>query len=120
MFEIPRRMQWSHVCSGMWWLVCLCLIATGTAFAQVDQGTITGTVTDNSGAVVPGAQVTLTVTDTGLTLQAKSNDSGNYTFSPIKIGNYSVSASAPGFQTTTQGNLHVDAEARLAANLKLV
>ena len=93
MFILPRRMQWSHVCSGMWWLVCLCLIATGTAFAQVDQGTITGTVTDNSGAVVPGAQVTLTVT--GLTLQAKSNGSGNYTFSQIKIGNYSVSASAP-------------------------
>jgi hypothetical protein len=104
-----------------WWLVCLCLLlVSGTASAQVDQGAITGTVTDNTGAIVPGAQVTLTATDTGLILQSKSNSSGNYTFSPIKIGNYSVSASAPGFQTTTQENLHVDAEARLAANLKLV
>ncbi|HZD76473.1 MAG TPA: carboxypeptidase-like regulatory domain-containing protein, partial [Acidobacteriaceae bacterium] len=84
-----------------WWLMCLCFLLTaGIASAQVDQGTITGTVTDNTGAIVPGAQVTLTATDTGLTLQAKSNGSGNYTFSPIKIGNYSVSASAPGFQTT--------------------
>ena len=100
--------------------MCLCfLLIAGIASAQVDQGTITGTVTDNTGAIVPGAQVTLTATDTGLTLQAKSNGSGNYTFSPIKIGNYSVSASAPGFQTTMRDNLHVDAEARLAANLKL-
>ncbi|HZD46274.1 MAG TPA: carboxypeptidase-like regulatory domain-containing protein, partial [Acidobacteriaceae bacterium] len=69
-----------------WWLACLCLLLiTGAASAQVDQGAITGTVTDNTGAIVPGAQVTLTATDTGFTLQEKSNGSGNYTFSPIKI-----------------------------------
>ena len=46
-----------------WWLVCLCLLLiTGAASAQVDQGAITGIVTDNTGAIVPGAQVTLTAT----------------------------------------------------------
>ncbi len=103
-----------------WWLLCLCLLlATGTATAQVDQGAMTGTVTDDTGAIVPGAQVTLSATDTGLTLQSKSNGSGNFTFSPIKIGNYSVSASAPGFQTTTRKNIHVDVQQRLQVNLAL-
>src|SRR6202041_20848 len=74
---------------------------------------------DNTGAVVPGAQVTLTATDTGLTLQQKSNGSGNYTFSPIKIGNYSVTASASGFQTTSRSSVHVDVQQRLQVNLAL-
>ena len=103
-----------------WWLMCLCLLLiAGTASAQVDQGAITGTVTDNTGAIVPDAQVTLRATDTGLTLQSKSNSSGSYTFSPIKIGNYTVSAFAPGFQTTTRQNLHVDVQQRLQVNLAL-
>src|SRR6201995_2477245 len=103
-----------------WWLVCLCLLlVTGSATAQTDQGAITGTVTDNTGAIVPGAQVTLSATDTGLTLRSKSNGSGNFTFSPIKIGNYSVSASASGFQTTTRKNIQVDVQQRLQVNLAL-
>src|SRR6201997_3291079 len=103
-----------------WWLVCVCLLlVTGSATAQTDQGAITGTVTDNTGAIVPGAQVTLSATDTGLTLQSRSNGSGNFTFSPIKIGNYSVSASASGFQTTTRQNIHVDVQQRLQVNLAL-
>ena len=103
-----------------WWLMCLCLLLiAGSASAQVDQGAITGTVTDNTGAIVPDAQVTLRATDTGLTLQNKSNGSGSYTFSPIKIGNYTVSAFAPGFQTTTRQNLHVDVQQRLQVNLAL-
>lgn len=103
-----------------WWLVCLCLLLIcATSSAQVDQGAITGTVTDNTGAIVPNAQVTLSATDTGFTLQQKSNGSGSYTFSPVKIGNYTVTASAPGFQTTSRQNLHVDAQQRLDVNLSL-
>ena len=81
--------------------------------AQVDQGTIAGLVQDNSGAVVAGAQVTLTDTDTGLVLQRNANETGIYVFSPLKIGNYKVSATAPGFQTTSRENLHLDIQQRL-------
>ena len=88
-------------------------------FAQVDQGAITGVVTDSSGAVIRGANVKLTAPDTGLTLQTKSNQSGNYTFSPIKIGNYTISVTVNGFQTLTRENLHVDAQQRLEVNLPL-
>jgi hypothetical protein len=94
-------------------ILCLFLLPGRKASAQVDQGTITGVVQDNTGAVIPGAQITLTDTDTGLVLQNKSDDSGIYTFSPIKIGNYRVSAAAPGFKNTSQENLHLNVQERL-------
>ena len=65
---------------------CLLLVQSHYAFGQMDEGTITGTVQDASGAVVPGAQVTLLNTDQGTTLQMKSDSSGGYTFSPLRIG----------------------------------
>jgi hypothetical protein len=89
------------------------------AVAQVDQGTIAGAVQDATGAVIPGAQVTLTDTDTGLTLKSKSDESGDYIFSPIKIGNYDVSAKAPGFKTTSQLHLHLNIQERLNVVLVL-
>ncbi len=57
----------------------LSLLHAGTTFAQfLDQGAITGIVQDQSGAIVPGAQVTLLSTDTGLELHANTNASGVY------------------------------------------
>src|SRR5579883_2176395 len=76
-------------------LIAILLLGAG-AHAQVDQGTITGSVEDSSGAVVPGAQVTLTNTDTDLVLQRAANGTGTFVFSPLKIGNYKLSATAPG------------------------
>lgn len=80
---------------------------------QTDQGTITGVVQDPSGAVVGNANVTLTNVDEGQILKAKTDGAGVYVFSPIKIGNYKVSASAPNFETTTQTNLHLSIQQRL-------
>lgn len=103
-------------------LAVFCAVFLGgalPALAQVDQGTITGVVTDSSGALVPGASITLTDTDTGLVLRSKADANGIYTFSPIKIGNYTVSATAKGFQTTTQENVHLDVQQRLSVNLAL-
>ena len=90
-----------------------------TAMAQVDQGAIIGVITDSSGAVIPGAEVSVTQTDTGLVLKTKTNSSGNYFFSPIKIGNYTVSATAPGFQTTKQEGVVVHVTDRLNIPLHL-
>ena len=59
-------------------------ISTGVAAAQADQGAITGLIQDQSGAVIPGADVVLVNTDTGLTLKGTTDGSGNYVFSPIK------------------------------------
>lgn len=89
------------------WLAGFVLIFLNVpgAFGQVDQGSITGVVQDPSGAVVPGAEVTLTNIDTGFVLKAQTGGTGSYAFSPVKIGHYTVSASAPSFQTTVQENL---------------
>ena len=100
-------------------LLTLLVVGTGRSFGQADQGAITGVIEDSSGAVIPNAQVTLTDTDTDLKLTGQTDGSGNYVFSPIKIGNYKLSASAPGFGTTTQDALHVNIQDRLEVNLKL-
>jgi Carboxypeptidase regulatory-like domain len=97
----------------------LLLFVCARVDAQADQGAITGVVEDSSGAAIANAQVTLTNTDTGLILQRETNASGVYVFSPVKIGNYQVSATAPGFQTTSQPNLHLDIQQRLNLNLTL-
>lgn len=97
----------------------LCLFSSSHLVAQVDQGAVTGIVTDAAAGAIRGATVTLTSVDTGLALTLTTNSSGIYTFQPIKIGNYTVSAVAPGFATTTQQNIKVDIQARVSINLML-
>jgi hypothetical protein len=63
--------------------------------------------------------VTLTNTDNGLVLQTTTSASGEYTFSPVRIGNYEISATAPGFATTTQKDMKVSVQQRLGVNLQL-
>ncbi|MGI4755618.1 MAG: carboxypeptidase regulatory-like domain-containing protein, partial [Janthinobacterium lividum] len=89
------------------------------AYSQVDQGAINGTVLDPTGAAVPNAQVTLLNTDQGITLQTQSSSSGTYTFSPVRIGNYTVTVTAPGFATTTQQKLTVAVGQQLQVNVSL-
>ena len=97
----------------------LLLLTSAYSSAQTDQGAITGVVQDSSGAVIPNAQVTATSIDTGLALETKSNNSGVFVFSPLKIGNYTVSASSTGFQTVSRENLHLDIQQRLNLSFTL-
>src|ERR1700757_1455675 len=87
--------------------------------AQVDTGSITGTVTDPSGAVVSGARVTLTNEGTAAALAVTTGSDGSYTFSPVKIGSYKIEATAQGFKTITQSNIVVNVSANVLVNLKL-
>ncbi|HMG85391.1 MAG TPA: TonB-dependent receptor [Terracidiphilus sp.] len=100
-------------------LALLMLLLAASCSAQTDQGSITGIVQDSSGALIPNAQVTVTNNDTGLTLKTTSNGSGVFVFSPLKIGNYTVSASSTGFQTVTRENLHLDIQQRLNVGFML-
>lgn len=87
--------------------------------AQTDQGAITGVVQDASGAVIPNANVTVTDVDTGLVLRNKSNGSGVFVFSPLKIGNYTIRVTAQGFKTVIRENLHVNIQQRLDVNFTM-
>jgi outer membrane receptor protein involved in Fe transport len=77
-------------------------------------GTIYGTVTDPSGAVVPGARLVATQVSTGLTREATSDEAGSYTFTVMSIGAYTVSAQKVGFQKAV-----VNAELLLNQNLRI-
>jgi hypothetical protein len=98
---------------------CLLLVQSQRVFGQVDEGSISGTVLDSSGAAVAGAQVTLLNTDQGLTVEAISSSSGAYSFSPVRIGHYTITVTAKGFSKTNQENLVVAVSQNLQVNVNL-
>ncbi len=87
--------------------------------AQEVRGVVIGTITDPSGAAVPGAQLTLTQTDTGIKIETKTDQAGAYQFSFLLPGNYMVSAAAAGFSETTRRDVRVDAGSRITVDLAL-
>ena len=88
--------------------------------AQVSTGTIHLTVNDSTGAVVPGATITLTQTATGQTREGATNDRGESRASFMPIGDYSITVSMPGFkrQTIHGLNLRVDQDANVTVTLQ--
>ena len=81
-------------------VVVLCLIAS-TAYTQVINATLTGTVSDASGALIPGTEISAKNTGTGVVSTAITNESGTYRFPSLQPGPYEVSASLPGFRAQT-------------------
>src|SRR5215813_11351157 len=80
-------------------IVCaIVLLSTDTAYSQTTFATITGTVQDATGAVVPKATVTATNTETNIKTSTTLNEAGNYTLAQLREGTYEVKAEAPGFQ----------------------
>jgi len=87
--------------------------------AQVDTGAILGTVTDASGAEVRGATVTLTNEGTNATLSTTTGSSGEYKFSPVSIGQYTVSTNFQGFSTMTEKHVPVNVGSEVVINFAL-
>jgi hypothetical protein len=87
-------------------LTLVILLLLPAMFAQ-SSGTVTGTVTDQAGAVVPKAGVTLTNVDTRDARQTTSNDSGYFSFGTVNPGKYAVKVSAAGFKGWEQSGISV-------------
>jgi hypothetical protein len=87
--------------------------------AQIDTGAVLGTVTDASGAEIRGATVTLTNEGTNATLTSTTGTGGEYKFSPVNIGTYTVSVNFQGFTTMTQRHVVVNVDAQVVANFTL-
>jgi outer membrane receptor protein involved in Fe transport len=85
-----------------------CALFAGSGFAQQITATLTGTVTDPSGAVVPGATVTVTSLDTALTKTALTNDNGIYTVPFLQPGNYSITVEKTGFSSAKRDNIRLE------------
>ena len=99
-------------------LACLLLASASTVFAQADTAQISGFVKDASGAVIPGASVTITNEATRVTRQVQTNESGYYVVSALPPGYYTVEVEAEGFKrtVTTQNKL----DASIATQVEVV
>src|SRR4051812_50100339 len=89
-------------------------------FAQETTGTILGTVSDKTGAVVNGATVTVTNVERNTVIRTvKSESGGHYVAALLPVGHYNVSVTAPGFKTFETKGIELNVSDRLAVNPKL-
>ncbi len=95
------------------------LLSTPPASAQTGAASITGLVTDDSGAPAPGVTVTATNQSTNVTYTAVSNEAGNYTIPAVAIGTYTVKAELSGFRTSTRSSLTFEANQIVRLDFKM-
>jgi hypothetical protein len=101
-------------------LLALMLVwAAAPAYAQSDRGSVTGTVTDPGGAVIPNAKVTATSQDTGEVREVTSSDEGNYTLPELKAGLYKITVEAQGFKTASNEGVKVAVQVTHSLDFKL-
>src|SRR5881296_1453218 len=96
----------------------LCLssaITCATVWAQAT-AQISGTVKDQSGAVLPGVEVTATQTDTGIARSAVTNETGSFVLPNLAIGPYRLEASLPGFRTFAQTGIVLQVNSSVVVN----
>ncbi len=82
-------------------------------------GSINGTVTDASGAVVPGAKITAIQASTGISSETTSGSQGNFVFPILAPSNYTISAKAPGFESYTEKSVLLRADNAVTVNIAL-
>ena len=99
-------------------LLAWLLLAT-SAFGQSSNGTLSGTVTDSSRALIPGVTIKATNTDTGIVSTGVTNESGAYTVPGLLPGTYLASAVLPGFQTQTFTDVRIGNAAQVRLNFTL-
>jgi hypothetical protein len=102
----------------LFFLATFGLVST-SALAQVDVGQISGTVIDNTKAVVPGVKITATNEENKVAVETTTNSSGYYTFPGLPVGTYGVSAEIAGFQKYVRTGLHLDAADQLSVEIPL-
>src|SRR6266581_3334327 len=100
-------------------VVGLVLLCSLVASAQFDTGTIAGSVTDPSGAMVAQASVTITNVGTGIRKTLKTDSGGNFVASAVPFGNYVVSATSTGFAEVKSQHITLNVGATVHVNLTL-
>src|SRR5689334_17425796 len=88
-------------------------------FAQADRGSISGMVTDNSGAVVPAITLTLQNQATNLTYSTTASDTGSYSFLNLPVGTYDLTVAAKGFQRSQTTGIPVQVNQQARVDVKL-
>lgn len=115
----PLRLASSLCRLALLMLLPVSFCATG--LAQISgRGTIQGSVSDPTGAVIPNAQVVVVQVQTNLEHSQKTTGAGFYVFGGLEPGQYSVMVTATGFQPYTQKNISLDALQVFGVNVKMV
>src|SRR5437588_10208288 len=106
--------------SKRWWMGVFTLaLAVIPAIAQVDIGSISGTVVDTSDAVVPGVRIIVRNEGNRTTQEATTNSSGYYIFPSLMVGDYTVIAEMKGFRRFVQSGVHLNAADHLSVPVRL-
>ncbi|HEX4138325.1 MAG TPA: carboxypeptidase-like regulatory domain-containing protein [Bryobacteraceae bacterium] len=100
-------------------LITVVLLSASAAFGQTGLVTVTGTITDPAGAVVPNAPISVKNTETGQVYTATSSGTGNYAVAQLPIGACNLSVAAPGFKTYEHDNFHLSADQTLREDIAL-
>ncbi|MDE0102841.1 MAG: carboxypeptidase regulatory-like domain-containing protein [Bryobacterales bacterium] len=100
-------------------LAILALFAIGVALAQQSTGTISGVVTDQQGAVIPGAQVSVLHTSTNTEFSTSSNESGLYVAPGMAVGEYEVTVEADGFRRSVRSGITLQVGQNAAVDVTL-
>ncbi len=114
-FSAAMRLRGKGVTAGC----IVVLLVAGFARAQEFRGTVSGAVSDPSGAMVPGASVTVRETHTGTTNKTQSDSSGQYVVPFLLPGDYSITVTAPGFQSAVRNGVTLEAQAHPIVNMTL-
>ena len=112
--ETPRQVRYSHLFT----FILILLLAGGLAYAGVT-ASITGTVTDSSGAAVAGATVTATNVGTGVAATQQTNSQGVYSFQSLPLGSYTIEVEQKGFKSYKQTGLVLDVNSALVVDVVL-
>src|SRR6266545_7576477 len=116
--SMPRCLS-TRVCRALLASLAIALLLPASASAQFDTSTVLGAVKDSSGAVVPGATVTLKNTATGITATAVTDADGSYQFLTVRVGTYTVRAELQGFSAAEAKDVAVSVSARQRVDLTL-
>jgi hypothetical protein len=118
MRESVTRFRVLALIAGLIGLVAA-LLCVPPASADNVYGSIRGTVTDPSGAALPGVVVTATDTDTGIQTNVTTSQTGGFVFPQLAIGNYKVAVAATNFKTYQAGGIHLDLNQVFSIDIKL-
>src|SRR5207245_9056741 len=113
--------EWLLFALAVFLLLALTLYPTGEARAQVSGATLSGIVTDATGAVIPGVMISIKNRATGVVRNLATDEAGFYSAPNLQAGNYDVTASQAGFSTVMQSNvvLTVGAQQQLNISMKV-
>src|SRR6266849_8277497 len=108
------------ISAALWvFVLAISLLSVGRTHAQVSGATVSGTVTDPSGATVPNAQITITDVGKQTSLTATTDSDGFYTAPNFVPGMYEARATAPGFSTQVQSGIQLTVGAKQVLNIRM-